>query len=83
MLAHITISKDGIEKYQSLKEHCLNTAQIAKKSVKGTGFEGCAYFAGILRDMGKAKKEFQEYLNKSFKCYRLGIPYCLMIVQAH
>ena len=66
MLAHITKTVDGGVKKQSLKEHCSNTAVYAKKAVYGTGFETCAYLVGLLHDMGKAKKEFQNYLISSF-----------------
>lgn len=65
-LAHITI-KDGKRVDQSLKEHCMQTARYASRSLKGTGFYHMAYLAGILHDMGKATKKYNDYLNDAFR----------------
>ncbi|MBI5874024.1 MAG: CRISPR-associated helicase Cas3' [Candidatus Omnitrophica bacterium] len=53
------------EKWQLLEEHLQNVAKQAKKfaSVFGAGEWG--YVAGIMHDIGKYSKEFQEMLEKS------------------
>lgn len=51
------------EKYQTLKEHCENVANICKKSEFIN--KDIAYIAGLFHDIGKAQKDFQDRLNGS------------------
>lgn len=60
-LAHIT---DFAQ--QSLKEHCRNSAEIAKKDLIDIGLGNIAYSAALLHDCGKASDDFQQYLIDSF-----------------
>ncbi len=64
LLAHIT-NDNGIIKEQDLSEHCMQTAVYASENV-GERFHNCAYLTGLIHDMGKAKKEFVDYIEKGF-----------------
>lgn len=65
MLAHIT-EKNGERTDQSLREHCIQTAEYASSSLKHVGGYHMAYLAGLLHDMGKATKKFNDYLEASY-----------------
>lgn len=65
-LAHLTEIK-GKRIEQTLKEHCIKTAEYASESLNISGFYYTAYLAGLLHDMGKAKEEYNNYLEKAFK----------------
>lgn len=64
--AHIRRSIDGTIEKQTIDEHCRHTAEIASELLKPIGAEKAAFLAGYLHDMGKCKREFQTYLEKSF-----------------
>lgn len=53
------------DKIQSCTEHCLNTAKYAKADLMSVGLGNTAYLAGLIHDMGKFTKEFNEYIQKS------------------
>ena len=57
LLAHISEGRK-----QSLKEHCLNVANYAKRCLETVSLGNCAYLSGLLHDMGKATKIFNDYL---------------------
>lgn len=65
LFAHIT-SKNGIRMEQSLSEHCVQTAKYAAESLQNIGFFHMAYLAGLLHDMGKATKKYNDYLEDAF-----------------
>ncbi len=65
-LAHLTEIK-GKRLDQTLKEHCIKTAEYASESLKAVGFYYTAYVAGLLHDMGKATEEFNRYLETAFQ----------------
>lgn len=65
LLAHLT-ADNGFRKEQTLREHCMQTAQYAADSLKGAGFYNTAYLAGLLHDMGKATRKFNDYLERAF-----------------
>ena len=52
---------------QSLKEHCSHTAEYASACLKDIGLYYVAFLSGMLHDMGKATKVFNEYLENAFK----------------
>lgn len=66
LLAHLTKEKE-IRKEQSLKEHCIHTAKYAGESIGNANFYHTVYLAGMLHDMGKAKREFSEYLEAAYQ----------------
>lgn len=65
-LAHLT-KENGTRKEQSLTEHCNCTAKYACESIGNVNLYHTIYLAGILHDMGKAKREFCEYLEAAYK----------------
>lgn len=64
--AHIRkeISCDGKVTYsfQSVAEHCRNTAKYASEALKAVGLEKTAYLAGLLHDVGKHTLRFVQYI---------------------
>lgn len=50
-------------KIQSVKEHVLNVADLCRIFADKLNLSSFLYLAGLLHDMGKYSKEFQEYIN--------------------
>lgn len=48
--------------YQSARDHCRNAAHYASLALTPIGLSHTAYLAALLHDMGKFKKEFNDYL---------------------
>ena len=65
LFAHITV-RSGMRIEQSLSEHCVQTAKYAAERLQSIGFFHMAYLAGLLHDMGKATKRYNDYLEDAF-----------------
>ncbi len=59
--AHFREDGEGIV-MQSLREHCVNASNYAGEALKTAHLQAAGRVAGLLHDLGKAKKEFEEYL---------------------
>lgn len=59
------INKDG--DIQSVADHCINTAEIARERFNCIGFGNIAYLAGILHDCGKCHTLFADYIYAAAK----------------
>lgn len=60
--SHICQNPSGGEQRQTVTEHCRGTARYAQSALNGVQLGEAGYLVGLLHDMGKMKKEFQEYL---------------------
>ncbi len=64
--AHSASSHDKTD-WQLLEDHLLSVAQLTGKFAKSFGVEQCGWVAGLLHDLGKYTKAFQDYLERSQK----------------
>jgi len=57
-------SREGVDKedWQPLLEHLINTAHLAAEFGKPAGIADLAYIAGLVHDLGKYSREFQQRL---------------------
>lgn len=63
-LAHIC-EMNGEKTEQSVLTHSLNVAKYAADKLKGMNLYHTAYLAGLLHDMGKCTRKYQNYLEKA------------------
>lgn len=65
-LAHIREEEKGCFAEQSIEEHCLNVARLARELIyedeDSYGLKDLAYNAGLLHDFGKYRPDFQRYI---------------------
>lgn len=65
-LAHIREEGKGCLAEQSIEEHCLNVARLARELIyedeDSCGVKDLAYNAGLLHDFGKYRPDFQRYI---------------------
>ena len=65
-LAHIREEGKGCFVEQSIEEHCLNVAKLARELIyedeDSCGLKDLAYNAGLLHDFGKYRPDFQRYI---------------------
>lgn len=65
-LAHIREEEKGCLVEQSIEEHCLNVARLARELIyedeDSCGLKDLAYNAGLLHDFGKYRPDFQRYI---------------------
>ncbi len=65
-LAHISINNNS-RREQTNKQHLIETGELARKTLEDIGLGTTGYLAGLLHDMGKHKKAFNEYLEKIYR----------------
>ena len=66
MIAHITKDKNGTPVVQSLKEHSAAAAEYAS-GICIPRLRKASYFGGIIHDLGKAKEEYDEYIQAVYE----------------
>ena len=64
-IAHIA-TIDGERTDQTLAEHLRASAEYAGQALESIGLYNTGYFSALIHDMGKAKHEYSEYLEKSY-----------------
>lgn len=63
--AHIRIDEIGGKAAQSVKDHCEAVAKYAGESLKSVNLYQAGFYAGLLHDIGKAQKDFSEYIERA------------------
>lgn len=66
-IAHIRADENGKPIIQTLKEHIKNTAVYTAENLHDVQLYNTGYLAGLLHDMGKATKAFDDYITASFQ----------------
>lgn len=65
-IAHIREEEKGCFVEQSIEDHCLNVARLARELIyedeDSCGLKDLAYNAGLLHDFGKYRPDFQRYI---------------------
>lgn len=65
-IAHIREEEKGCFVEQSIEEHCVNVARLARELIyegeDSCGLKDLAYNAGLLHDFGKYRPDFQIYI---------------------
>lgn len=64
-IAHITELNRNV-KFQTVSEHCRQTAKYTSESLKDVGLNSSGYLIGLLHDLGKCTEAFNEYIKSSF-----------------
>lgn len=62
VIAHSYNNGDGKIIVQTLFEHSNNVANLTKSIASSTGLSSVSFIIGLLHDIGKSKREFQDYL---------------------
>ena len=57
----------NMDKVQSCKEHCLNTAYYSGQCLESVGLKNTGYLCGLLHDAGKCTDEFNAYIEAASK----------------
>ena len=67
LIAHIRNSSSGLPEVQTISDHCRNAAKYAEDCLKSVSLKETAGLAALVHDLGKARKEFQEYITGTGK----------------
>lgn len=64
-IAHINETEKGEKVWQSVKEHCLNTAKVNQQYLELSSVKNMVRLACLLHDAGKYSDDFQNYIIKA------------------
>lgn len=64
-IGHTKITNDNTVETQTLRDHLLNTMKYAEEFASDLSLQHVAGLAGLIHDLGKYKRQFQEYIIKS------------------
>ena len=67
LIAHIRNCSSGSPEVQTISDHCRNAAKYAEDCLKSVSLKETAGLAALVHDLGKARREFQEYITGSGK----------------